>query len=73
MSCLDLCDDPFQRVQDELDRVQSRYSKMELVIKRAFKLLGDYKAGNICKELKMLKGKDTVSLEATNTTLSSQM
>ena len=73
MSCLDLSKDPFQRVQDELDQVQSRYSKMELVVKRASKLLDDCKVGNICKELKKLKKKDTASLEATNATLSSQM
>ena len=36
---------------------------MELVIKGASKLLGDCKAGNICKELKKLKEKDTASLE----------
>ena len=49
MSCLDLSNDPFQRVQDELDRVQSHYSKMEIVIRGASKLLGDCKARNICK------------------------
>ena len=46
---------------------------MELVIKGASKFLGNCKAGNICKELKKLKEKDTASLEATNTTLSSQV
>ena len=46
---------------------------MELVIRGASKLLGDCKAGNICKELKKLKEKDTTSLEATNATLSSQV
>ena len=33
LSCLNLSDDPFQRVQDKLDQVQSHYSKMEIVIK----------------------------------------
>ena len=46
---------------------------MEIVIKEASKLLGDYKAGNICKELKKLKEKDTASLEAANMTLSAQV
>ena len=46
---------------------------MELVIKEASKLLGDCKAGNIYKELKKLKEKDTASLEAANATLSSQV
>ena len=73
MSCLDLSNDPFQQVQDELDQVQSCYSKMELVIKGASKLLGDCKAGNICKELKKLKENDTASLEATNAILSFQV
>ena len=53
--------------------MQSRYSKMELVIRGASKLLGGCKAGNICKELKKLKKKDTMSLEAANATLSSQV
>ena len=48
MSCLNLEDDPFQRIHDELDKVQSRYSKMEIVIRGASKLLGDCKAGKIC-------------------------
>ena len=39
---------------------------MEVVIKEASKLLGDCKAGNIVKELKKLKEKDTESLEAAN-------
>ena len=73
MSCLNLDDNPFQRVQDELDRVQSCYSKMEIVIKGASKLLGDYKAGNIRKELMKLKEKDTASLEASNVALSAQV
>ena len=73
MTCLDLDDDPFQRVQDELDRVQSRYSKMEIVIKEASKLLGNGKVGNIPKELMKLKEKDTASLEASNIALSAQV
>ena len=73
MSCLDLNDDSFQRVQDELDKVQSRYSKMEIVIKGASKLLGDCKAGNICKELKKLREKDTMALEASNAALTTQV
>ena len=66
MSILDLDDEPFRRIQEELDRVSNRYSKMEVVIKEASKLLGDCKAGNIVRELKKLKKKDTASLEATN-------
>ena len=73
MGSLDLNEDPFRRVQDELDQVQSRYSKMELVIKGASKLLDDCKAGNIYKELKKFKEKDTTSLEGANATLSSQV
>ena len=57
-------DNPFWRVYEELDQVQSQYSKLELVTKGTSKLLGDCKVGNIVKELKKLKGKDTTSLEA---------
>ena len=49
--------------------MQSQYSKMKVVIKGASKLLGDCKVGNIVKELKKLKEKDTASLEAANKTL----
>ena len=66
MSALDFDDEPFTWIQEELDRVSNRYSKMEVVIKAASKLLGDCKAGNIVKELKKLKEKDTESLEAAN-------
>ena len=69
MSSLDLDDDPFRRVQNELDQVQSHYSKMELVIKGATKLLGDYKAVNISKEIKKLKEEDSSELKAHNAQL----
>ena len=53
--------------------MQSQHSKLELVIKGASKLFDNCKAGNIMKELKKLKEKDTASLEAANVTLSSQV
>ena len=68
MSSLDLDDDPFNRVQNELDQVQTRYQKMELVLKRATKLLGDCKTGNICKEIRKLK-EDNSKLTTHNTHL----
>ena len=46
---------------------------MEVVIKEASKLLSNCKAGNIVKELKKLKEKDTASLEAANKTLQSEV
>ena len=73
MSALDLDDEPFRRIQEELDRVSTRYSEMEVVIKGASKLLGDYKARNIVKELKKLKEKDTTSLEAANRKLQQEV
>ena len=73
MSALDLDDALFMRIQEELDRVSNWYSKMEVVIKGASKLLGDYKAGNIVKELKKLKEKDTESLEAANRKLQQEV
>ena len=66
ISALDLDDKSFKRIQEELDRVSNRSSKMEVVIKGASKLLDDCKARNIVKELKKLKEKDTESLEAAN-------
>ena len=69
MSSLDLNDDPFKRVQNELDQVQSHYSKMELVLKGATKLLGDYKTGNITKEIRKLKEEDNSELKTHDTHL----
>ena len=54
MTSLDLDDDPFWRVWEELDQMQSWYSKLELVAKGASKLFNDCKIGNIVKELKKL-------------------
>ena len=69
MSSLDLDDDPFRQVQNELDQVQSCYSKMELVIKGATKLLGNCKAENISKEIRKLKEEDSSKLKAHNAQL----
>ena len=46
---------------------------MEFVTKRASKLLGGYRPGNIVKELKKLKQQDTSTLEAANAALSSKV
>ena len=51
-------EDPFRKVKEELEVLQGQYSKMEAVTKEASELLGDCKAGNICKELKKLKQED---------------
>ena len=69
MSSLDLDDDPFNRVQNELDQVQMRYQKMELVFKGATKLLGDCRTRNICKEIRKLKEEDNSKLKTHNTHL----
>ena len=73
MSTLDLNNEPFQQIQEELDRVQNQFSKIEVVIRGASKLLGNCKARNIVKELKKLKEKDIVSLEAANKKLQSEV
>ena len=46
---------------------------MEFVSKGASKFFGDYRPGNIIKELKKLKQQDKLQLEAPNTTLRSQV
>ena len=46
---------------------------MEVVIKGASKLFGDCKVGNIVKELKKFKEKDTESLEAANQKLQQEV
>ena len=66
LSCLDATDDPFQRVQDDFYHVQSRYNKMEIVIRNATKLLGDCKAGNLNKEIRKLKEESGSGLKANN-------
>ena len=54
MTLFDFKDNPFQRIREEMDQLQGQYSKLEYVTKRACKLLGNYRPGNICKELKKL-------------------
>ena len=58
MTELDHDKDPFRRIKEELEQVESRYSKLEVVTRGASKLLGDCKISNIIKELKKLKQKD---------------
>ena len=53
--------------------MQGQYSKLEFVTRRASKLLGNCKAGNICKELKKLKQQDKSKIHAHNTTLRLQV
>ena len=71
MISFDFEDDPFWWIQEEMDQLQVQYSKLEFITKGASKLLGDSKPGNITKELKKLKQKDMVLLEATNMILRS--
>ena len=73
MTSFDFEDNPFRRIQEEMDQLQRQYSKLEFVKKRASKLLGNCRPKNIVKELKKLKQQDMSTLEATNTTLSSRV
>ena len=66
LSCLDTPDDPFQRVQDDLYQVQSRYNKMEIVIRNPTKLLGDCRTGNLSKEIRKLKEEGSNKLKTQN-------
>ena len=70
LSSLDFQDDPFCRIQEEIDQLQSQYSKLEYVTQRACKLLGDCWPANLCKELeKAVQQKDVTTLEANNVKL----
>ena len=69
MGSFDFEEDPFRRVKEELEVLQGQYSKMEVGTREASKLLGDYKAGNIYKELKKLKQEDNSELKTYNTQL----
>ena len=70
MTSFNFEDNPFQRIQEEIDQLQCQYSKMEYLTKGACKLLGDYKPIDLCKELeKVVQKKDTMTLEANNATL----
>ena len=69
MTSFDFEDNSFQQIWEEIDQLQGQYSKLEFVTKGASKLLDHCRLGNICKELKKLKQKDTATLEATYATL----
>ena len=73
MISFDFEDNPFRWIREEMDQLQRQYSKLEYVTKGAYKLLGDCRPGNICKELKKLQQKDIATLEATNVTLASKV
>jgi hypothetical protein len=64
MSFLGLEDDPFRRIQLELDQVEIRYTKLETVVKGATRLLGDCKAENVGKEIRKLKADDGAALKS---------
>ena len=66
MSSFDFEEDPFRWVKEELELLEGQYSKMEAIMREASKLLGNCKAGNICKELKKLKQGDNSELKAHN-------
>ena len=67
-------DNPFQRIQEEIDQLQSQYSKLEYVTKGACKLLGDCKPMDLCKKLeKVVKRKDTTTSEANYAKLAGQV
>ena len=50
-------------MQEELNRVENHYTKLEAVVKGASRLLGDCKAGNIGKEIWKLKQEDIAGLK----------
>src|SRR5579875_1743502 len=64
LSFLNLDDEPFARMQVELDQVESRYIKLETVVKGAARLLGDCNAENIGREIRRLKAEDSTILKA---------
>ena len=69
LAFLDMDNGPFQRVSEELGRIQNNYSKMEVVLRGASRLLGDCKLGNIGKEIRKLKQEDGSDLKAHNKAL----
>ena len=74
MSSFNFQDNPFWRTQEEIDQLQSQYSKLKYVTKGACKLLGKCKPMDLCKELeKMVERKDTTTLEANNAKLVGQV
>ena len=54
MMCFDFEVNPCWRIWEEIDQLQGQYSKLEFVTKGASKILGNYRPGNIVKELKKL-------------------
>ena len=51
MTSFNFEDNPFRRIREEIDQLQRQYSKLEYVTIGAYKLLGDCKLANLCKEL----------------------
>ena len=67
---LDFQDNPFFRIQEEIDQLHNQYSKLEYITKGAYKLLGNNRPADLCKELeKAIQQKDVVTLEVNNVKL----
>src|SRR5665811_1953337 len=64
--------DPFRRAFNELEEAHFQYYKLETIVKGASKLLGYCKMENIGKELKKLKEKGPLALEAHNASLTKE-
>lgn len=65
-SVLDLAEEPFARLQYELDQTRHNYEYLEGVVKEVSMLLGDCKVSKISRELTKLKATDPAPVEAAN-------
>ena len=74
MTSFNFEDNPFRRVPEDIDQLQSQYSKLEYITKGSYKLLGNCKPMGLYKELEMVvQQKDTTTLEANNMKLVAQV
>ncbi len=55
VSSFDFQDNPFKRIREELDQLQSQYSRLEFVTRKACELLGDCRPKHLATEIGKLQ------------------
>lgn len=70
LSSFEFSDEPFKRIREEMNQLQSQYARLEHVSRSACRLLNDYHPKNIIRELeKLVRQLKTATSEEQNAKL----
>ena len=74
LSTFEFPDEPFKRIREEIEQLQSQYARLEHITRGAGKLLNDCRPSQVLPELeKLVKKKEVEELKEENTRLSGQV